>query len=76
MAAKGFENLLRRFLRDDQARLALAPVQGRHAGSRRDRAIRDALERQDARAQMLFIALAAGLYVIARIGLTYAIAGH
>jgi hypothetical protein len=74
MAAVAFENLARRFLQDKPARHALAPLRQEQGGASFDASGRQ--ERRDEGAKLLFIGLLAGLYVIARIGLTYAIIGH
>jgi hypothetical protein len=69
-------NIARRFGRDRRARLALAHVSGTNRRNRETYAAHDRAERLDAAAKLLFVGAAAGLYVMARIGLTYAVLGH
>ncbi len=68
-----YANTMQRFLRDQNARLAMVPQQH---GTRRQ-AIRDEAARQEtAVAPLLLTGLIATIYVGLRIGLTYAALGH
>ena len=77
MPATALVNIVKQFLGDPQPGLALALVRhGRARRGRQGQAAHGGPEQRGMPEELLLAGLVAGLYVIARIGLTFAAVGH